>query len=68
MTVGLTLEMAESVKEAAAEVGVSPNAWAALKLGEAVRSQRLVSTMVADKLGVSLAEMIAAEMGGEDEK
>jgi len=58
ISVGIEPEMLESIREKAREVGVSPNAWMAMRLGEAVRAQDKVASAMS-AMGHDLASMIA---------
>lgn len=60
----VTPEMDEAIKECAAELGVSPSAWAAVRLGEAVRAQAKVGAVM-ESFGVNLATLVAESGGGE---
>lgn len=62
----ITPEMDEAIKEAAAELGVSPSAWAAVRLGEAVRAQAKVGGIM-ESMGRNLASLMA-EVGEQDEE
>lgn len=64
MTVALDPLLLADIKEAAAEVGVSASAWAALRLGEAVRAQRNVGKVL-DSFGLNLAQLML-ESGVKD--
>jgi hypothetical protein len=63
MTIGLDPVIYAAIKESAAEVGVSASAWAALRLGEAVRAQRKVGGFL-DQLGLDMRELVREEANG----
>jgi len=58
ISVGIEPEMLDKIRERAREVGISPNAWMAIRLGEAVRAQEKVSAAMT-AMGHDLASMIA---------
>jgi len=64
LSVSLEPEMLDKIRSKAREVGISPNAWMAIRLGEAVRAQDKVSAAMS-AMGHDLASMIA-EVGDAD--
>lgn len=65
MTVSVSPAMHQAIIEAADEMGVSTSAWCALRLGEAVRTQRGVGRAF-EALGVSVAEAMAREAEADE--
>lgn len=71
ISVALTPEAMDDLQACAAQLGVSPSAWAALRLGEAVQNQKRVQG-VFESMGRDLATMISDHMvtdldGGPDD-
>lgn len=68
--INLTPEMLDRIKAAAAELGVTPSAWASIRLGEAVQAQARVAGAFESfgrNLAVMAKELELAEADGESD-